>query len=241
MNNDEINRLQAQIDALQEQLSVMKGEAEPERSSRRGMLKLAAGAAVGAVAGGLALSSPVAHAGGGSSYNPTDFFYPMNPTRVYDSRWTALGSGLGSANLGRLSPNASRTVAVTRGRSESGTVTNSQFLPPGEGLFEATRVSAVAYNLTATGGTGVNYLAISSGDITSKPATSAINFSANQNIANGGITRVYWDTTSRSGVGDYEIKVWCGDDVGSVHFIVDVVGFWWNSPFGPSSPWAPGI
>jgi hypothetical protein len=177
----------------------------------------------------------------GSTINPSEYFFSMSPTRVYDSRWTTSGSGMNSASLGRLATNESRTVAVTRGRNENGTVTNSQFLPPAEGFAEASRVSAVAYNLTATGGTGVNYLAISSGDITSRPATSAINFSANQNIANGGITRLRWDTTLRSGVGDYEIKVWCGDDVGSVHFIVDVVGFWWSNATGPSSPWSRGI
>ena len=241
MDIDEINRLQAQIDALQAQVESMRGDAEPERASRRGMLKLAAGAAVGAVAGGLALGSQSVHAGGGSSNPPTEFFYSMNPTRVYDSRWTTAGSGLASANLGRLSPNAVRTVAITRGRSESGTVTNSQFLPPAEGFFDEDRVTAVAYNLTVTGGTGVNYLAISPGDASSKPATSAINFSANQNIANSGIARVTWDGTKRLSIGDYEIKVWGGDDLGSVHFIIDITGFWWNSPSGPASPWSRGI
>ena len=239
MDNNEIQDLKNQLALMQHRLDQLEVVGEPERASRRGMLKLAAGAAAGVVAGGMLMGAQTVQAGG--SINPSEYFFSMSPTRVYDSRWSTSASGLASASLGRLATNESRTVAVTRGRSENGAVTNSQFLPPGEGFYEASRVTAVAYNLTATGGTGVNYLAISSGDITSRPATSAINFSANQNIANGGITRVHWDTTSRSGVGDYEIKVWCGDDVGSVHFIVDVVGFWWNNISGPSSPWSRGI
>ncbi|MFN5605022.1 MAG: hypothetical protein ACK49V_10785, partial [Actinomycetes bacterium] len=63
MDIDEINRLQAQIDALQAQVESMRGDAEPERASRRGMLKLAAGAAAGAVAGGLAFGANPASAG----------------------------------------------------------------------------------------------------------------------------------------------------------------------------------
>jgi len=239
MENNEIQDLKNQLAALQNQINQLEVAGDPERASRRGMLKLAAGAAAGVVAGGMLMGAQTVQAG--STTNPSEYFFSMSPTRVYDSRWTTSASGLASASLGRLATNESRAVAVTRGRSENGTVTNSQFLPPGEGFAEASRVTAVAYNLTATGGTGVNYLAISSGDITSRPATSAINFSANQNIANGGITRVLWDTTSRSGVGDYGIKVWCGDDVGSVHFIVDVVGFWWSNTVGPSSPWSRGI
>ena len=236
MDIDEINRLQAQIDALQSQLSEMRADAEPERASRRGMLKLAAGAAVGAVAGGLAFGSAPASAG--SHEDPNEFFFSVSPTRVYDSRWTGAQSGIGSAYLGRLGRNTGRTVQITRGRNEGGAVTNSSFLPPATGPGSGTHVTAVSYNLTATGGTGVNYLSISPGDATSRPATSAINFDANQNIANGGIVKVTWDGTSRGGTGDYEIKVWCGDDVGSTHFIVDITGFWWNSLVGPSSPWA---
>ena len=114
MNNDEINRLQAQIDALQEQLSVMRGDAEPERSSRRGMLKLAAGAAVGAVAGGMALGANPALAVG--IVAPHEHFYSISPTRVYDSRWTGAQSSILSSRLGRLNPNTGRSVDLGRGR-----------------------------------------------------------------------------------------------------------------------------
>jgi len=237
MDIDEINRLQAQIDALQAQVESMRGDAEPERASRRGMLKLAAGAAAGAVAGGMMLGANPALAG--STNESQDIMYfTTTPTRVYDSRWTVAGSGLSATSLGLLAPNTSRTVAVTRGRGESGTVTNTQFLPPAQGGFNSRFVRGVTYNLTATGGTGVNYLTISSAAVTSRPAASAINYSTNQNIANGGVTRVQWDGSLRLGVGDYQITVWNGDDVGSVHFIIDITGFWWNSTTGPASPWS---
>jgi len=235
MNIDEINRLQAQIDALQEQLSVMKGEAEPERSSRRGMLKLAAGAAVGAVAGGMALGANPALAGGPVA--PHEYFYSISPTRVYDSRWTGAQSSILSSRLGRLNPNTGRSVDLGRGRNANGTITNSELLPPKESPNKV--VSAVVYNLTATGGTGVNFLSVSPGDATVRPSTSAINYSANQNIANGGIVQVSWDATLR-GVGDYQMFVWNGDDVGSVHFIVDITGFYWydTAGAGPNGSWS---
>ena len=234
MDIDEINRLQAQIDALQSQVESMRTEAEPERASRRGMLKLAAGAAAGAVAGGMMLGANPALAGGPIA--PHEHFYSISPTRVYDSRWTGAQSSILSSRLGRMNPNGGRTVDLSRGRNANGTITNSVLLPPKESPNKI--VSAVAYNLTATGGTGVNVLSVSPGDALARPATSAINFSANQNIANGGIIQVSWDATSR-GVGDYQMTVWNGDDVGSVHFIVDITGFYWfdTADAGPNGSW----
>ena len=87
MDIDEINRLQAQIDALQAQVESMRAEAEPERASRRGMLKLAAGAAAGAVAGGMMLGANPALAG---STNETQdiMYYTTTPTRVYGGKLT---------------------------------------------------------------------------------------------------------------------------------------------------------
>jgi len=83
MDIDEINRLQAQIDALQEQLSSMRGDAEPDRASRRGMLKLAAGAAVGAVASGLAFGAKPASAGISIPVNLNETNTAAAPTRIY--------------------------------------------------------------------------------------------------------------------------------------------------------------
>lgn len=235
MDIDEINRLQAQIDALQAQLGQLRAAGSPERSSRRGMLKLAAGAAAGAVAGGLALSASPALAG--ATVDPNEYFFSITPTRVYDSRWTGAQSSILSSRLGILNPNAGRAVDLSRGRNSNGTITNSLLLPPKESPNKV--LSAIAYNLTATGATGDNYLALNAGDSSAAPSTSAINFAAGQTIANSGIAQVSWDATSR-GVGDYQIKVWCGNNVGSVHFIIDITGFYYysSSGAGPSSPWS---
>jgi len=54
MDSNEIQDLKNQISLLQERLDQLEFIGEPERASRRGMFKLAAGAAVGAVAGGIA-------------------------------------------------------------------------------------------------------------------------------------------------------------------------------------------
>ena len=53
MDNNEIQDLKNQLALLQQRLDQLEVVGEPERASRRGMFKLAAGAAVGAVAGGL--------------------------------------------------------------------------------------------------------------------------------------------------------------------------------------------
>ena len=235
MNNDEIIRLQAQIDALQAQLTGLTGGEQPARSNRRGMLKLAAGAAAGAVAGGLALGASPALAG--ATVPPREYFYSITPTRVYDSRWTGAQSSILSSRLGKLNPNTSRTVDLSRGRNTSGTITSSLLLPPRESPNKV--VTSVVMNLTATGGTGNNWLAVSVGDASTVPSSSALNYSANQSIANGGVFQVSWDATSR-GVGDYQVRVWNGDDAGSVHFIIDITGFYWYDSVGtgPASPWS---
>jgi hypothetical protein len=183
----------------------------------------------------MALGANPALAGGPVA--PHEHFYSITPTRVYDSRWTGAQSSILSSRLGRLNPNSGRSVDLGRGRNANGTITNSNLLPPKESVNKV--VSAVVYNLTATGGTGVNFLSVSPGDATARPSTSAINYSANQNIANGGIIQVSWDATLR-GVGDYQMFVWNGDDVGSVHFIVDITGFYWydTADAGPGGSWS---
>ena len=64
MENDEIQSLKNQLTALQVQLNQLEVASEPERASRRNMLRLAGGAAVGAVAGGLAFGAQPANAAG---------------------------------------------------------------------------------------------------------------------------------------------------------------------------------
>ena len=56
------------------------------------MLKLAAGAAAGVIAGGMVMGASPASAGAG--YPSDGDFFSMTPQRVYDSRWTNAASGI---------------------------------------------------------------------------------------------------------------------------------------------------
>jgi hypothetical protein len=77
--------------------------------------------------------------------------------------------------------------------------------------------TAVQINLTAAETTGPNFLAVTAGNVTSTE-TSALNWStANDQIANGITVPV--DATR-------SIKVFCGNQTGSTHVIVDVFGYY---------------
>jgi hypothetical protein len=130
-------------------------------------------------------------------------FFPIDPVRVYDSR-TPL------PNQGMLAPNQSRQIYVGDARANgTGAVTVTDAVPPG--------VTAIACNLTVTGTTGPNFLALTPGDATSF-TTSAINWSsADQSVANGLIVKVD---------GTRLVTVWCGDQSGSTHVILDVNGYY---------------
>ena len=215
MDSNEIQDLKNQLALLQQRLDQLEVVGEPERASRRGMFKLAAGAAVGVVAGGLALGSQPASAGTG--YPSDGYFFSMTPQRVYDSRWTNASSGIAVVKLGRLSRNESRVISLKDGRDSSGRVTTADLLPFTTGFGGiSTPVQSIAYNLTVTGASGANYLSLAPGDATTAPATSSINFSSND-IANSGIISISLDR---------ELKVFCGDDLGGCHFIVDITGFY---------------
>ena len=218
MENNEIQDLKNQLAALQNQINQLEVAADPERASRRGMLRLAAGAAVGAVAGGLALSGQPASAGTG--YPSDGYFFSMTPQRVYDSRWTNASSGIAVGKLGRLSRNESRVISVKDGRDSSGRVTTADLLPFTTGFGGiSTPVQSIAYNLTVTGASGANYLSLAPGNATAVPATSSINFSVND-VANSGIISIS---------ADRELKVFCGNDLGGCHFIIDITGFYQTS------------
>jgi hypothetical protein len=128
-------------------------------------------------------------------------FHAITPIRVYDSRVGAYTPS------GLLSRNENRVVAVKDARSATGVVTGVDAVPAG--------ASAVAYNLTVTGPQGANYLSITPGDATGFTA-SAINFNGTTDVANGGIVKL---DASR------QVKVFCGDQAGKTHFILDVTGY----------------
>lgn len=128
-------------------------------------------------------------------------YHPITPVRVYDSRAAA-------PTPGALARNASRVVSVADGRNPAGAVVTANAVPAG--------ATAVTFNLTVTGQTGPNYLALTPGDAGSF-STSVINWGAAVDTANGGTIKLD---------GSRQVKVWCGDQAGSTHFILDVTGFY---------------
>jgi len=131
-------------------------------------------------------------------------FHAINPIRVYDSRKDGY-----SGNNGLLERLASRDVSVADARDDAGTVVTANAIPSG--------ATAIAFNITVAGTTGTNYLSIAPGGTASTPTTSIINFSASQNLANASVVGIS---------SDRKVRVWCGDDVGSAHFIIDVSGYY---------------
>jgi hypothetical protein len=130
-------------------------------------------------------------------------FFPIDPIRAYDSRAALPDPGM-------LGPNTSRVILVKDSRANaSGAVIVPDVVPVG--------ARAIACNLTVTGTTGPNFLALTPGDAASFTA-SAINWSgADQSVANGLIAKL---DANRF------VKVWCGDQSGSTHVLLDVNGYW---------------
>jgi hypothetical protein len=128
--------------------------------------------------------------------------HPINPIRVYDSRQTAYTPN------GRLARNSNIIVSVKDARTATGTVATADAVPPG--------AVAIAYNLTVTQPQGGNFLSIAPGDATGFTA-SAINFNGSADIANGGIVKLD---------GSRQVKIFCGDQLGSTHVILDVTGYY---------------
>jgi hypothetical protein len=129
-------------------------------------------------------------------------YHPIEPQRAYDSRQP------GYAVRGVLAPNTSRVLSVANGHTSNGTVSLADAVPAG--------ATAVHINVTAAEQTGRNWFAVTSGDATST-ATSIVNWeTGSTQIANAVTVPVN---------ADREIKVFCGDQVGSSHVIIDVFGY----------------
>jgi hypothetical protein len=130
-------------------------------------------------------------------------FFPIDPIRAYDSRATLPEPGL-------LGPNSNRLILVKDSRANaSGAVIAADVVP--------VAATAIACNLTVTGTTGPNFLALTPGDAATFTA-SAINWSsADQSVANGLIVKL---DANRF------VRVWCGDQSGSTHVLLDVNGYW---------------
>jgi hypothetical protein len=127
--------------------------------------------------------------------------HAIDPVRVFDSRAQVFGAA-------PFGPNSSRIVSVADGRNAAGAVTAANAVPVG--------ATAVAFNVTVSAPDGPNYLAVTSGDA-SGFSTSTINFPGGFDAANGSIVRLD---------GARQIRIFCGDQPGSTHVIVDVVGYY---------------
>ncbi len=147
----------------------------------------------------------VALAGAASAAEGT-VFHPIDPIRAFDSRVSAYPQS------GTLAPNQSKVIPVKDGHDFFGNVLTPNAVPVG--------ATAVSYNITIVAPTGPNFVSVTPGDATLL-TTSAINFDGSSDIANAGIVTV---DSSR------QVKVWNGIEAGSVHFIVDVTGYYLPDP-----------
>lgn len=130
-------------------------------------------------------------------------FHAIDPQRAYDSRQE------GYEVSGMLAPNTNRVISVADGHDAAGNVTAEDAVPPG--------AMAVQINVTAANPTAENFLAVTDGDKTTTE-TSLLNWGADElQIANSITVPV---NAAR------EIRVYCGDQNGSTHFIVDVFGYY---------------
>jgi hypothetical protein len=129
---------------------------------------------------------------------PTRPFRSIVPARVYDSRKAG----------GVLAPNTSRVIAVKDGLDDTGAVSTPNVVPAG--------ATAIAYNVTVTGNTAPNFLSVTPGDAPTALA-STINFPGRIDLANASVVGI---DSSR------QVRVFCGDQTGSTHFVIDVVGYY---------------
>lgn len=126
-------------------------------------------------------------------------YVPYGPTRILDTR--TLGAG------GAIAPHGTYALKVV------GAGTAGATIPAG--------VTAVALNITATQGTGNGFLTVYGDDTygnipTPLPATSNLNYAANQTVANLVIAPVGADGT---------VDIYNGAPKGSVHVVADVAGY----------------
>jgi hypothetical protein len=196
-------------------------EFESDGTTRRNVFKMAAGVAIGATAAGLITSRANAGSSGGPTNPPiTDALnsYPITPVRVYDSRWTSAVSGIPAVKLGRMTANTSRVIDCSFSRSSSGIkIDPSTYAIPNW-------ASAIYFNITVADCSRENYLCIAPGNQTSQPATSIVNFNTGVTVANGSFVSLYTDPDTP--VAPYQsVKIFCGEDVGSCHVILDIMGY----------------
>ncbi len=107
-----------------------------------------------------------------------------------------------------MGPNTNRVVPVKDGRDAAGAVIAPDVVPDG--------AVAVAINVTVASPTGPNFLSVVPGDAAAF-TTSTINWPGGFDAANGATVKL--DATR-------QLKVFCGDQTGSTHVIIDVTGYY---------------
>ncbi len=145
-----------------------------------------------------------------SSADAGTVFHPVEPVRAYDSRQPAF------AESGLLAPNASKIISIKDGHDGPGNVTAPDTVPTG--------ATAVAYNITITAPTGPNFVSVTPGDAAGFTA-SAVNFDGSADIANAGTVSI---DSNR------QIRIWGGDQAGSMHVIIDITGYYVPPPPFPN-------
>jgi hypothetical protein len=128
-------------------------------------------------------------------------FIPIDPKRVYDSRFIA--------PLGPLANNTNRVISVANGYTVgTATVDLPNVVPAG--------AQAIAYNLTIANTVGSGFLSVAPGDAVALGASSINWFTSGLSLANGLVVKL---DTNR------QIKVFCGGG-GSSDFIIDILGYY---------------
>ena len=130
-------------------------------------------------------------------------FVAINPARAYDSRQGAYTvSGLMTSNTNRI-------ISIKDAHDAAGGVTTPNVVPAG--------ATAVTFNVTVTGTTGPNFLAVSPSGASTFTASTLNWTTADASVANASVCLLG---------GDRELKVFVGDQPGSTHVIVDITGYY---------------
>lgn len=140
-------------------------------------------------------------------------FVAIDPARAYDGRIDSY------AQSGPLTPNNFKTISVKDGHDLEGNLTTADVVPVG--------ATSITYNITVTGATGPNFVAVTPGDAT-EFTTSAINYTG-VDLANAGSVRI--DANRR-------ITLWGGNNTGSTFVIIDITGY--TLPGGAGDKGDPG-
>jgi hypothetical protein len=108
-----------------------------------------------------------------------------------------------------MAPNTNRVISVADGAARDGTVTLANAVPAG--------ATAVQINLTAANMTGPNFLQV---DRRQRDHDDDLGCST------GALATSRSPTRSRSRRRERQIRVYCGNQTGSTHVIVDVFGYY---------------